>query len=62
MAKLTQTLVHANAFLNVTALFDLENTPRSRAKTIIIKPIKKVKKVISELIIKATRLAKNLSF
>jgi len=62
MAKLTHTLVHAKAFLKVTALFDFENIPKSRAKTIIIKPIKKVKKVISELMVKDARLVKTLVF
>ncbi len=62
MAKLTQTLVQERAFLNVTALFDFENTPRSRAKTIIIKPMKRVKKVISELMIESARLVKTLVF
>jgi hypothetical protein len=62
MAKLTQTLVQAKAFLNVTALFDFEKTPKSKANTRIIKPMKKVKKVISEPMIDAARLVKNLSF
>ena len=62
MAKLTHTLVQANAFLNVTALFDFENTPKSSANTIIINPMKKVKKVISELMIKGARLVKTLVF
>jgi hypothetical protein len=62
MAKLTHTLVHANAFLKVTALFDFEKTPKSRDNTIIIKPMKKVKKVISELMIDAARLVKTLVF
>jgi len=62
MAKLTHTLVQANAFLKVTALFDFENTPKSRANTIIIKPMKKVKKVISELMIEDARLVKTLVF
>lgn len=62
MAKLTQTLVQANAFLKLTALFVFENTPKSSARTMMMKPMKKVKNVISELMIEATRLVKNLRF
>lgn len=61
MEKVTQTPVHARAFLKVTVAVFLEKRPKSKASTRIMKQIKMPKNRNSELMIQKRKYAKNQS-